>query len=474
MSLEAQSSEDWDPEVNGESADRVLQKQASHRWRRAASAMIVNVASVAERADEALLPAVYRDVGEAFRATPTQLGNLTLYRALAQAATSPLAGILSDLTDRRKVIAGAAAAWAIATYAFGSSTSYGPARFLRIANGAALGIAVPAMQSLIADMYPQNQRGKAFGLMLFTSLAGATLAGIGATTISRDIIAGERGWRFAFHTCAVVSFITSILVYFYVKDPVAGNRNGQNGSREDSVDHILRKAVSDVKFVVSIPSFKMVVLQGIVGTSPWNAILFLTMWLQLLGFTDATAAMIYASFAFGSGFGGYVGGVLGDYAASISPNHGRIIIAQLSVASGLPCCYLLLCVFPRIQASATSFGLLLFTMGCLINWCQAGCNSPLFAEIVPVSMRSTIYAFDRSFEGAVAACAAPLVGIVAERVFGYHGKVFKYPDLENAEALGSALLYCMALPWLFCLIFYTPLHWLYAKDRERQQYHAIQ
>ena len=34
----------------------------------------------------------------------------------------------------------------------------------------------------------------------------------------------------------------------------------------------------------------------------------------------------------------------------------------------------------------------------------------MFAEIVPEELRSTIYAFDRSFEGGVAAMAMPLVG----------------------------------------------------------------
>ncbi len=37
-------------------------------------------------------------------------------------------------------------------------------------------------------------------------------------------------------------------------------------------------------------------------------------------------------------------------------------------------------------------------------------NSAIFAEIVPDNLRSVIYAFDRSFEGAVAACGMPLVG----------------------------------------------------------------
>ena len=37
-------------------------------------------------------------------------------------------------------------------------------------------------------------------------------------------------------------------------------------------------------------------------------------------------------------------------------------------------------------------------------------NSAIFSEIVPEQLRSAIYAFDRSFEGAIGATAAPLVG----------------------------------------------------------------
>ena len=41
------------------------------------------------------------------------------------------------------------------------------------------------------------------------------------------------------------------------------------------------------------------------------------------------------------------------------------------------------------------------------------------AQIVPPDLRNLVYAFDRSFEMAIAALAAPLVGILAEHVFGF-------------------------------------------------------
>lgn len=58
-------------------------------------------------------------------------------------------------------------------------------------------------------------------------------------------------------------------------------------------------------------------------------------------------------------------------------------------------------------------------MGVLKVWAAPACNNPVFAEIVPPHLRNLIYAFDRCFEGAVAACATPFVGLLAEKIFGF-------------------------------------------------------
>ncbi len=65
------------------------------------------------------------------------------------------------------------------------------------------------------------------------------------------------------------------------------------------------------------------------------------------------------------------------------------------------------------------YGWALVTMGVLKTWAAPACNNPVFAEIVPPHLRNMIYAFDRCFEGAIAACAAPLVGMLAEKMFGF-------------------------------------------------------
>lgn len=69
----------------------------------------------------------------------------------------------------------------------------------------------------------------------------------------------------------------------------------------------------------------------------------------------------------------------------------------------------------------------------------------------------------------MAACAAPLVGWLARYQFGFTGTASVGPDhaenLAKARSLGSALLAFTAVPWTLCVLFFTPLHWTYPRDR---------
>jgi hypothetical protein len=60
-----------------------------------------------------------------------------------------------------------------------------------------------------------------------------------------------------------------------------------------------------------------------------------------------------------------------------------------------------------------------------------------------------------SFEGAIAASGAPLVGYIAERYFGFRGFGDKEDSHANAGALSNALLTCLFIPWVLCLLSYT-------------------
>ena len=67
-----------------------MEKKRRARWR---TSVCLNLAMVFERADEVILPAAYSFVARSFAATPSDLANITLARALVQAVCSPVGGV---------------------------------------------------------------------------------------------------------------------------------------------------------------------------------------------------------------------------------------------------------------------------------------------------------------------------------------------------------------------------------------------
>ena len=63
-----------------------------------------------------------------------------------------------------------------------------------------------------------------------------------------------------------------------------------------------------------------------------NAIVFLTLYLQLLGMNDAAASALMALFLGGSALGGLLGGWLGDKAAQASAQPGVVSLLPLCVS----------------------------------------------------------------------------------------------------------------------------------------------
>ena len=103
-----------------------MRKYVREWWGNEASRtlLMVNLAGIMERADEALLPGVYREIGLALHASPTKLGSLTLVRSLVQAVCAPLAAYAAVHHDRAHVIAWGAVLWAVATFFVGISSTF--------------------------------------------------------------------------------------------------------------------------------------------------------------------------------------------------------------------------------------------------------------------------------------------------------------------------------------------------------------
>lgn len=444
------------------------------------SLILINMAAIMERADENLLPSVYKEVSEAFDAGPSDLGYLTFIRNIVQGLASPLAGVLVIKYDRPKVLAMGTFCWALSTAAVGGSQQFLQVAFWRAINGFGLAIVIPALQSFIADSYNDGVRGTGFGLLSLVGSLGGIGGGVLATIMAGQQYGGIPGWRCAFVMMATLSSLIGVLVSLFVIDPRKvsittdiGEDEEKNdliakGSSSGSVASIWLESWTAMKAVTKVQTFKIIVLQGIVGSLPWTAMVFFTMWFELIGFDHTSAATLLSLFAIGCATGSLLGGLIADRLSTIYPHSARIMCAQFSAFMGIPFSWFLLKGIPQSVSSYFTFATTLFLMGLTISWNATAANGPMFAEVVPAKHRTMIYAFDRAFEGSFSSFAAPLVGILAEKMYGYDSKSVDpvSGSSKEAMALSKGLLSMMAIPFGLCCLLYTPLYCIFRRDRE--------
>ncbi|KAK9748976.1 hypothetical protein RND81_02G094200 [Saponaria officinalis] len=444
--------------------------------------ILVNIAGIMEKADESILPGVYKEVGQALHADPTKLGSLTLLRSIVQSACYPLAVYLSSRHNRASVIALGAFLWASATFLVASSSSFFQIAVSRALNGIGLAIVGPAIQSLVADSTDDSNRGTAFGWLQLTANIGAILGGLCSVLIAPLTFMGIPGWRISFYIVGIISVFVGILVHLYAKDPHFSNDRTKPHSRNTNTSFTMqvKELVNEAKSVIKIQSFQIIVAQGVMGSFPWSALSFAPMWLELMGFSHTTTAFLLGLFTVAGSVGGLFGGWLGDKLSRRLPNAGRIILAQISSGSAIPLTALLLLALPDDPSTAVVHGLLMFITGFFISWNAPATNNPIFAEIVPEKSRTSIYALDRSLESILSSFAPPVVGLLAQHVYGYK-PVAKDSTLSqeiatdrgNAASLAKALYVAIVIPISLCCLIYSFLYCTYPRDKQRAQMQAL-
>ncbi|KAJ1268383.1 hypothetical protein BS78_07G130700 [Paspalum vaginatum] len=432
------------------------------RW----TLVLVNLASVLEKADEVLLPAVYLEVGEALGASPTALGSLTLCRALVQAACYPLAAYASARHDRARVVAVGAFLWAAATLLVAVSGTFLQMAISRGLNGIGLALVLPAISSLVADYTDDHTRGAAFGWLQMTGNLGSILGGSFGVLLAPVTFLGIAGWRLAFHAVAIISVALGVLMWLFAADPSPRAVSKTAASAREEAKELLRSA----RRVLGVTTFQIIVAQGIAGSIPWSALNFSAMWLELIGFTSWETSVITGLYLFATALGALFGGLIGDPVSRRFPNTGRIALAQISSVSALPLGAILLLALPNDPSTGVAHAVTFFVMGFAISWNASSTNNPIFAEIVPEKARTTVYALDKCFEAVFASFAPPIVGVLAEHVFGYKpvsSDTSVDTDRENAAALAKAVYAEIAVPMAICCLTYTFLYCTYPRDRER-------
>lgn len=229
---------------------------------------------------------------------------------------------------------------------------------------------MPAIQSLVADSTNESNRGTAFGWLQLTANFGSTLGGAISVLLAETSFIGIPGWRISFHLVGTISVAVGILVSLFAIDPrfLDNDGNAKDQPPQRPFQEEVRELLKEAKAVMKVPSFQLLIAQGISGSFPWSSLSFAPMWLELIGFSHKTTALLWTLFNVASSLGGLFGGIMGDVLAKRFPNSGRIILAQISSGSAVPLAAILLLLLPYDPSTAVMHGFVMLVMGLMISW----------------------------------------------------------------------------------------------------------
>lgn len=341
-------------------------------------------------------------------------------------------------------------------------TKIWPMILLRALSGFFLASLRPVCNGIIADATSENRRGRVCGRVLSSNLFGMFICGVIAGNIANISIVGIEGWRVCVACIGIVAAMVAIFISVWMAEPYVEARV----ENSTGCQAVLQEILSVFRFL-SLPTFLIMVLQGIFGTLPWVVLGNSQLYFQLTGLEVWEATILTSEIIFMGIFGNLVGGQISDYLAIKFGYHGRPLSAQITVAAGIPLIFLLFWGVPAGQGTFAEYFLIIAAFGLFGSWAQSGTNFPILMDIALPKDRSKVMAWEFALENSIASTIGPiLVTMLAEKSFGY-----KFGDAEidgdslhSASALGKAMTVTICFPWLVTLAAYSLLHWSYPRD----------
>jgi len=123
----------------------------------------------------------------------------------------------ADKGVRKNVLAICLAVWSVMTAVSGLVTNFNQMFLARMGVGLGEAGGVPTSYSLISDVFPANQRGKAMSFFMMGTSFGIFIAFVGGGYMLVNF-----GWRMSLFVVGVPGILFSFLVWLTIKEPLKG------------------------------------------------------------------------------------------------------------------------------------------------------------------------------------------------------------------------------------------------------------
>ena len=169
--------------------------------------------------DRYILPAVQPLIKQEFHPSDTALGALYTVFFVFYMCCAPAVGFLADRKSRKAIIAVGALIWSAATLLTAVTYDFTSLLIRHTVVGvgeATFSLIAPAY---IADLFPEEKRGRILSLFYLAIPMGAALG-----YIIGGALGTRYGWRSPFYVCAIPGFVVAIWFYFAADEPQRGEQ----------------------------------------------------------------------------------------------------------------------------------------------------------------------------------------------------------------------------------------------------------
>jgi MFS family permease len=227
---------------------------------------VLALVALVDAVDRGILPGVLTHVQDDLGFSDFEAGILGTAFVLAGFLVVLPAGYVADRFRRTRVIAIVLASWGGISMLNALVGGFWQFAAVRAALGVGETVDNPASQSLIADYYPGDVRGRAYALHRVAPLIGTALGtGLGG------LVGATLGWRWAFLLVGVPGSLLAVTVW-RLPEPRRGEHDLPSTSSSD--DPADRSVKDDLRAVLRVPSFRALAIGMAIASGALSGIGF--------------------------------------------------------------------------------------------------------------------------------------------------------------------------------------------------------
>lgn len=355
--------------------------------------------------DRGILPGVLSNVQDEFGFSDTAAGFLGTAFVLTSFLVTVPAGYLADRYARTRIIAAVMASWGAISALNAGVRNYWQFAAVRAALGVGETVDNPASQSLLADYYPLEVRGRAFAFQRISPFIGAAVG-----TGLAGAVGATLGWRWAFLIVGVPGSILALQV-LRLPEPTRGESDAVGDGREAAEHHRgVHALVADIRVVAAIPTLRSLMLGSAIAS---GALAGLAFWAPSFLERHTTlgsggGAGLAAGLILVGALGGTVAG--GYFTDRLRGAHGGTPMLIAGVGQGLGAAILLPSFLPMplfVRLPVQLVGVALIVGGLVAI-------PVMISEVVPAAIRGITYSIAGFFTALGSALSPLLIGVVAD------------------------------------------------------------